>query len=315
MLRPRFIRSALATCALAAGCAAHTGRAYAQAGREAGRDARVVSSPATSVAGIPLRPVSAPAPPFAPARGEGRHDDVAFLASLALPGAGQYVLKQDRWLPYVAVETWAWLRYVQRRSNARRLSIEYKDLAWSTARRISVGERRDTTFPYYEVLLHFTASGAYDSQPAVPGLQPEFDRSTYNGEQWDLATKLFLPDGAPAEPGTPAYEAALQYYSTHAIPDQYAFAWNRDQLEQQVYENVINESDAAYRDATRMLGLILANHLTSAVDALISARLRAAGVNMRFESGLGPETMNVPISRAHTRDGPLQLRAQLRYRW
>ncbi|MEO5510028.1 MAG: hypothetical protein ABIV28_08205 [Longimicrobiales bacterium] len=249
-----------------------------------------------------------PSPPV----GIGGITDVAFLASLAIPGSGQYALKQNRWVPYAAVETWAWIRYIDQRNTAHRLSRRYKDLAWSIARRVSTGERRDTTFPYYEVLIHYPASGAFDVDPNAPGVQPEFDPATYNGEQWNLAASLFLPAGAT---GPANYAAAIAYYEAHAIPDAYAFAWNAGRLEQQVYSKAITESDAAYRDATRMLGLILANHLTSAVDALISARLRSTGANLRFESGLSPDALAPLGGRIPPRMAPLRLDAQLRLTW
>jgi hypothetical protein len=215
--------------------------------------------------------------------------DAAFLASLAVPGSGQYLLKQQRWLPYAALEAWAWLRYLDRRSTARKLSVRYRDFAWDVARRVSTGERRDTTFPYYEILIHTTSSGAFDAQPGTPGVQPESDTETYNGQQWELARSAFVPAGSSGDPGSPGYDAALTYYMSRAIPDEFAFAWNTGRFEQQEYAKVISDSDAAYRDATRLLGVILANHLTSAVDALISSRLRSTGTNLRFDSGLSPD--------------------------
>ncbi len=249
--------------------------------------------------------------PQVPSAGAGlTRTDLSFVASLAVPGSGQYLLGQNRWVPYVAVEAWAWVRYIDQRATSQRLSREYKDLAWSIARRVSTGARRDTTFPYYEVLIHYRASGAFDGS-AEPGVQPEFDDATYNGEQWKLAQSLFIPAGAAVGPGSPSYDAALAYYEKHAIPDGYAFAWNSGRLEQQTYTNVINESDAAYRDATRMLGLILANHLTSAVDALISTRLRNGAPGLRFESGLTPDSG----PRPGPVPPPLRLDLQLRYRW
>jgi hypothetical protein len=41
-----------------------------------------------------------------------------------------------------------------------------------------------------------------------------------------------------------------------------------------VYEDLIQQSDENLRNSTTILGVILANHVVSAVDALISARLR-----------------------------------------
>jgi hypothetical protein len=65
-------------------------------------------------------------------------------------------------------------------------------------------------------------------------------------------------------------------------------------LEQQVFADMIADSDAAFRLATRYLGLILANHIASAVDALVTARLRQlAGGALRIELGSTSGTAGV----------------------
>jgi len=46
-------------------------------------------------------------------------------------------------------------------------------------------------------------------------------------------------------------------------------------LELEEYRATIRASDDAFRSAQNQLGLLLANHLTSAIDALISSRLSA----------------------------------------
>jgi hypothetical protein len=135
------------------------------------------------------------------------------------------------------------------------------------ARRVSVGERRDTVFEYYEAMAYFSSSGEW-----LPGGQPEQQAGTFNGEIWKLAQALYLPGRQPTAPGSAAYQQALQYYLQRAIPPGYAWAWGASNLEQQVFADLIGESDAAFRSATRYLGFILANHITSAVDALITAR-------------------------------------------
>lgn len=206
---------------------------------------------------------------------------VAFLASAALPGAGQYLLGNDRWIAYGAVEVWAALSWYHQRRTARSLAERYRDVAWQVARRISTGERRDTVFEYYEAMAHYRTSGAFDLEPNSPGVQPEVERGTYNGDLWALALGLY---GATAAPGTPGYERALDYYLDRAIPPGYAWAWGGG-LEQQVFVDLIAESDAAFRAASRYIGVILANHIASAVDALVTARLRQLGADVRIESG------------------------------
>jgi hypothetical protein len=214
--------------------------------------------------------------------------DARFLASAVLPGAAQYLAGDDRWIPYMAVEAWAWISYAQQRRSARVLEQRYRDLAWQVARRVSVGERRDTVFEYYEAMAdpRYPSSGAFDLEPTAPGVQPEQQRGTYNGELWFLARALHIPGGQAAIPGTPAYEAALAYYTAHAIRPEYAWAWGASNLEQQVFADLIRDSDSAFRLATQYLGVILANHVVSVVDALVTSRLRQlAGGDVRFESG------------------------------
>lgn len=244
-------------------------------------------------------PVGAQAPrverPFeAAAAGEDRvaratHPGLAFLASAAVPGAGQFLLGNERWVPYLAVEIWAWRSAVDQRRTAHSLADQYRDIAWSVARRVSLGERRDTAWEYYETMTRFPASGMYDRNPGTPDLQPETTPNTYNGFVWNLARALFLPPGVSATPGSPAYERALDYYRRHAVPPEFAWAWGDNILERELFRSLIAQSDAAYRRSTRVLGFILANHIISAIDALIAARLRAAGVEaapFRIRGGL-----------------------------
>jgi hypothetical protein len=219
---------------------------------------------------------------------------IAFLASAILPGAGQWLQDEDRWVPYVLTETWAWATYFSNRGRAADLRADYRDLAWAVARRVSVGARRDTVFEYYETLSEWQTSGAFDVDPRTDGTQPESDAGTFNGDVWRLARSLLIPGGATAPPGSPEYERALQYYREHAIPDGYAWAWGPNGLEQQRFRELIRASDDASRAATLRLGIILANHVISAVDALVIARVReAAGGDgapaLHLESAVRPD--------------------------
>jgi hypothetical protein len=218
-----------------------------------------------------------------PAGDEERTLSPLFLASALMPGAAQYLAGDERWVPYVAVEAWALVSHVQQRRLARSLEERYRDVAWQVARRVSVGARRDTVFEYYEAMAHYSSSGGW-----MPDGAPERQAGTYNGELWRLARALYFPGGQAAAPGSPAYEAALAFYLSRAVPPGYAWAWGASNLEQQVFVDLIAESDAAFRSATRYIGVILANHVTSAVEALITSRLRQLGPNgdaLRLETG------------------------------
>ncbi|HEX6693283.1 MAG TPA: hypothetical protein VF035_01140 [Longimicrobiales bacterium] len=253
---------------------------------------------------LPPRPLPVRSAPAADTTVRSR----AFLASLVAPGTGQYMLGQKRWIPYAAVETYGWLRFAERRLTASRLAERYRDLAWTAARAAGGGMRRDTSFAYYEILTKSMRSGAFDADPAMDGLQPEQDPATYNGEQWRLAKALFVPLGSAGTPGTPGYGSALGYYMATAIPDDFAFAW-QSEADQGRFRELIEDSDDAYSGSTIVLGLILANHLTSSVDALITSRLRRSGKNLRFESGIAPD------DRGDGWHAPLRLDASVRYAW
>jgi hypothetical protein len=118
-----------------------------------------------------------------------------FLLSALIPGAGQRVLGQDRWVAYLAGEVWAWAQYLERRREGRNLQDRYRDLAWLVARRVSSGPRVDGNFEYYESMTNFQASGAYDIDPDELGVQPELDPETFNGSMWALARQIFSRSG------------------------------------------------------------------------------------------------------------------------
>ncbi len=203
---------------------------------------------------------------FAP---DPRRAALAVAASALMPGAGQRMLGLDRWVLYGAAEAWAWLTWAQDRRDGRTLERQYRDLAWQVARRVSTGDRRDGDFEYYESMEHYGASGAYDADPARPGVQPEADPFTYNGQTWRLARELYLGGGATAVDSA----AALAYYAANATPPELAWSWGDNDLEQQLFASLIHHSDEGYRSAKTMLGVILANHVVSAIDAFVVSRL------------------------------------------
>jgi hypothetical protein len=200
----------------------------------------------------------------------------AFLFSAIVPGTGQWLLGQNRWPAYVAVELWAWIQYLDWRREGRNLQTQYKDLAWLVARRVSTGSRTDAGWEYYETLTHFQSSGAYDSDPLKAGIQPEVDPTTFNGSIWALAEEIYLPEGSIPE-GSDPYEQAIGYYASRAYTPGLAWDWGTSTLHQEEYTGLIREADEALRSSTGMIGVIIANHLLSAVDALVSGRLGIAG--------------------------------------
>ncbi len=215
---------------------------------------------------------------------------IALAASAILPGAGQFYLKEERWVPYLAMEAWSWISYSNQKSRGRSLEQRYRDLAWDVARRVCGCERRDTAFSYYEAMKDFDESGFFDLDTLTQGIQPDTNHLHFNGQQWQRAKALYL-GGQDAPPGTAPHDSALAYYRRNAIPSHYRWTWGESDLEQNAFGRLIQESDDALRGATRALGVILANHVVSAIDALITARLhavRGGGREFRIGSELQP---------------------------
>ncbi len=216
-----------------------------------------------------------------------------FLASAVAPGAGQFRMGQGRWVAYLGIEAWAWINWMDTRNEANDLERQYRDLAWSVARRVGVGRRDDREFEYYEAMGTYPASGSFDADPALAGIQPEQDTSTYNGDVWELARLIFLPAGGDSvPPNDGAHSAALDYYERNAIEPQFAWSWGSNQLEREHFRTLIRQSDEAARAGTTLLGVILVNHVVSAVDPLITARLRGPDgvprIRLRGDAQRGP---------------------------
>lgn len=198
------------------------------------------------------------------------------LASLFVPGVGQALTGQDRAAVYGAVEIYALTRYIQLQHDANVQADLYHQLAFAVAQRGFASVRRDTIFEYYETMEKFTSSGQFNLGSGGT-LIPETDPSTYNGSVWLLARRTYWADpNVPPPPGSPADVAARNFYITHAVGPAYQWSWQNSGLQQQAFRDLIRSSDNGYRNAQAQIGLLLANHLVSALDALISNRLTAA---------------------------------------
>lgn len=212
----------------------------------------------------------------------------AVLASAALPGSGQLLRDQRRGWLFLVAEALAWYLHVDRRRDGNRLRMAYRDLAWDVAR-IQDGPRGDKNFGYYEDLSQWTSSGAFDTDPSHPGIQPEKDPGTYNGAVWARAQALFFgeaPGGVRS--GDPAWDEALALYRSEAYGPGHLWDWGGAPDEQTRFARLIRRSDDHLQEATTMLGLIVANHVLSAADAFVSHRLeRASGRSMSTRLTVG----------------------------
>lgn len=219
------------------------------------------------------------------------------LASLLLPGAGQLMARQDRGAVYLATEIYLLSRFIQLDRDASREADRFQSLAYSIARSAFSPTRRDTVFEYYEQMERFTESGRYDADPGA-AFVPENDADTYNGSVWLLARRTFWedPEVAP-DPTDPAYWRALQFYQARAVGPGFQWSWRDHSLEHEVFRETIRRSDDGFRRAQNQVGLLLANHVASAVDALISSRLAAVARRpAEFQTTLGRRGARVQIS-------------------
>ena len=221
------------------------------------------------------------------------------LASLLLPGTGQLLAHQDRGAVYLAAEVYLVSRFLQLDHEAVAEAQRFQNLAFDVARRSYGPVRRDTIFEYYEQMERFAESGAYDKDPG-PALVPENDPSTYNGSMWLLARQTYWEDpNVTPDPMSPQYVNALQFYQARAVGPNFLWSWRNHSLEHEVFRDYIKRSDNAFRRAQNQIGLLLANHVLSAVDALISARLSAAtgrAAQMQTSVGLGATQVRFSIS-------------------
>ncbi|MDE0075618.1 MAG: hypothetical protein OXR82_03825 [Gammaproteobacteria bacterium] len=215
----------------------------------------------------------------------------ALLYSGVLPGWGQRRLDRGRWWGFLAVEVVGWGLLFDRQRTGHDFRTRYRDLAWFVARRGTLGERMDGDFEYYEALGKYRASGAFDADPYMGGVQPETDTTTFNGAIWSLANEIFLVSGeqGPFGPGSPEYEHAMEYYASRSIGPEFHWDWNGDDVSRAEYDRLIQRSDAALRQVTTVVGVILANHLAAAFDAFITARLRTVDSTAEFRLVVVPE--------------------------
>ena len=85
------------------------------------------------------------------------------------------------------------------------------------------------------------------------------------------------------DPSDPAYEAAVAYYRERAWGPGFLWDWTGTGSAMTEYAGLIEASDERARQATHVLGGIIANHLVAAVDAFLSARDSPASVELRAD--------------------------------
>jgi hypothetical protein len=242
-----------------------------------------------------------PMPPTVRQEAE-RLDLAPTFLSLALPGSGQHLLGQQRKWLYGAMELIGWVAFLERRSAGGEYRDLYREFAWEQGR-IRSSERIDGDFDYYETLSKWTGSGVFDTDSGLGGVQPEMDPATYNGSIWALASQIFIPGGGPVPATDPAFQSALGYYSERAYGTDFLWDWSVVPGGREQFGGLIEASDDRFRQATTALGVVIANHLVSAVDAYLSTRGRGVSARMSVVPNplaVGPAwraVLAVPVGR------------------
>jgi len=221
------------------------------------------------------------------------------LASLLVPGPGQLMGRQDRGAVYLAAGIYLLSGFLRVDHEARRDAERFQALAYDVARRAFSPTRRDTVFEYYEQMERFTESGRYNTDPGS-GFTPETDTRTYNGSVWLLARRTLWPDpDVPPDPTSVLYWRTVDFYKARAVGPDFQWSWRDHPLEHMVFRETIRKSDDGFRRAQAQVGLLLANHVASAVDALISSRLAAAaGRPAEVRTTLAPGRADIRFSLA-----------------
>ena len=206
------------------------------------------------------------------------------LASLVIPGSGQLLAGNERGALYLVAEAFLLTGVVSREREGANSGDQFRNLAFQVARGAFAPSVRDTNFEYFEQMGKYIESGPFN-QDRGPGFQPATDPRTYNGNIWALARKTFFanPDSTPST-DSDAYQRALEFYRRRAIGPAFQWSWRNAGLEQDLFRQTIAQSDNAYRSAQQQLGLLLANHLLSAIDAMITHRLSRGGRRTDFTS-------------------------------
>jgi hypothetical protein len=190
------------------------------------------------------------------------------IASVVIPGSGQVLLGNDRFIGYVAVEALSWWKYVKDVGERRDDEAAYKRLARRQARAPftngSPDLLPDADWAYYEKMRDYKESGAFSLTTTGP-VVPETDAATYNGSRWQLAQNTFS-----------TRQAAMEQYMRDAIRPEFSWSWKSAQFQYDIFKRTTEKRNDAYRAGLADLMVIGANHILSMVDAFSTVRLRAS---------------------------------------
>lgn len=184
------------------------------------------------------------------------------LASALIPGSGQYILGQNRFILYAAAEAIVWWQYGKHAREQVQQERAFKDIARQVARAHFSTAAPDGPWSYYEAMRDWVESGAFSTADSGPVL-PESDTTTYNGHLWQLALQSHA-----------TVSEAMVQYERDAIKPDFQWSWRNAAVQRDVFSQLTNKRNDAFRAAQQDLMTIVANHLISMVDAFATFRLQ-----------------------------------------
>ncbi len=199
--------------------------------------------------------------PASPLRASPRLRSLAPLVSAVAPGGGQFILGDNRFIAYAAVEVLGWLKYAKDARDQAAQEASFRDIARKVARAGYSTTLPDGNWTYYEAMRDWKNSGPY-SEATDGSLVPAADTNTFNGHQWLLAQRT-TPDAA----------SALAQYERLAYKSDYQWSWQNAQLQFDIFKRTTFKRDDAHYSGVQDLIVIGANHFLSMVDAFATLRL------------------------------------------
>jgi len=182
------------------------------------------------------------------------------VASLIVPGAGQFLQRRDRAVAYAAVEAVGWWKLARDIGERAKQESEFKFLARTVARARLSPNGPDGNWTYYESMRDYRDSGVFTQNASK--LIPEEDPTTFNGHTWEIALQTSSDS-----------LQALTQYAARAYKGNMLWSWSNAGIQYDVFKRATVKRDDANVAVTADIAVIALNHLISMVDAFAAFRL------------------------------------------
>ena len=182
------------------------------------------------------------------------------VASLIVPGAGQFLQRRDRAVAYAAVEAVGWWKLARDIGERAKQESEFKFLARTVARARLSPNGPDGNWTYYESMRDYRDSGVFTQNASK--LIPEEDPTTFNGHTWEIALQTSSDS-----------LQALTQYAARAYKGNMLWSWSNAGIQYDVFKRATVKRDDANVAVTADITVIALNHLISMVDAFAAFRL------------------------------------------